>query len=149
MIYFLHLTPTSSHLYSLEVENCDSNSRLVVNEDDNGKFRLERAKALGLLFKINFISFRMCPATATHKFRWVTICISWCSNTNFSPNNIDFIGLKNGIKTKVMLILLRVKLLNMNIQIKLDHFHWMWSAIATYNISLYHHEPYKPEQRWR
>ena len=29
-------------LYPLQVENCDSNSRLVVDEDDNGKFRPER-----------------------------------------------------------------------------------------------------------
>ena len=41
MVIFLNLSPTSSHLYPLQVENCDSNSRLVVNEDDN-KFRLER-----------------------------------------------------------------------------------------------------------
>ena len=33
--------PFSSHLHPLQVENCDSNSRLV-NENDNGKFRLER-----------------------------------------------------------------------------------------------------------
>ena len=35
---------TSSHLHPLQVENCDSNSRLVVDEDDNGKLRLERVK---------------------------------------------------------------------------------------------------------
>ena len=40
---FLNFSPTSSHLYPLQVKNCDSNSRLVVDEDDNGKFRLERA----------------------------------------------------------------------------------------------------------
>ena len=34
---FFHLSPTSSHLYPLQVENCDSNSRLVVDENDNGK----------------------------------------------------------------------------------------------------------------
>ena len=32
------------HLLPLQVENCDSNSRLVVDEDDNGKFRFERVK---------------------------------------------------------------------------------------------------------
>ena len=37
-----HLSRTSSHLHPLQVENCDSNSRLVMDEDDNGKFRLER-----------------------------------------------------------------------------------------------------------
>ena len=37
---FRHLSLTSCHLYPLQVENCDSNSRLVVDEDDNGKSRL-------------------------------------------------------------------------------------------------------------
>ena len=41
---FFHLSPTLSHLYPLQVENCDSNSRLLVDEDDNGKLRLERVK---------------------------------------------------------------------------------------------------------
>ena len=41
---FLNLSPTSSHLHPLQVENCDSNSRLVVDEDDNGKFRPESVK---------------------------------------------------------------------------------------------------------
>ena len=43
MAIFLNFSPTSSHLHPLQVENCDSNSRLVVDEDDNGKFGLERA----------------------------------------------------------------------------------------------------------
>ena len=33
---FFNLSPTSSHYHPLQVENCDSNSRLVVDEDDNG-----------------------------------------------------------------------------------------------------------------
>ena len=33
---------TLNHLHPLQVENCDSNSRLAVDEDDNVKFRLER-----------------------------------------------------------------------------------------------------------
>ena len=41
-----NFSPTSSHLHPLQVENCDSNSRLVVDEDDNGKFRLERVEPL-------------------------------------------------------------------------------------------------------
>ena len=32
---------TSSHYYPVQVKNCDSNSRLVVDEDDNGKFRFD------------------------------------------------------------------------------------------------------------
>ena len=39
-----HLPHTSNHLHSLQVKNCDSNYRLVLNEDDNGKFRLERVE---------------------------------------------------------------------------------------------------------
>ena len=35
---FFRLAPTSSHLHPLQAENCDSsNSRLVVDEDDDGK----------------------------------------------------------------------------------------------------------------
>ena len=33
-----------NHLHPLQVKNCDSNSRLVVDEDDYGKLRLERVK---------------------------------------------------------------------------------------------------------
>ena len=47
MIIFFNLSPTSSHLHPLQVENCDSNSRLVVDEDDDGKFRLERVDTIG------------------------------------------------------------------------------------------------------
>ena len=39
-----NLFTTSNHLHLLQVKNCDSNSRLVVDEDDNGKFRPERVK---------------------------------------------------------------------------------------------------------
>ena len=44
MVIFFNFSPTSSHLHPLQVENCDSNSRLVVDEGDNGKVRLERVK---------------------------------------------------------------------------------------------------------
>ena len=46
IVVFFNLSPTSNHIYLLQVENCDSNLRLVVDEDDNGKFRLERVKNL-------------------------------------------------------------------------------------------------------
>ena len=36
-ISFFHLPPTSGHFHPLQVKNCDSNSRLVVDEDDNRK----------------------------------------------------------------------------------------------------------------
>ena len=38
----LNFSPILCHLYPLQIENCDSDSRLVGDEDDNGKFRLER-----------------------------------------------------------------------------------------------------------
>ena len=44
MAFFFTFSPPSNHLHPLQVENCDSNLRLVVDEDDNGKFRLERVK---------------------------------------------------------------------------------------------------------
>ena len=47
MPIFNMFSPTSNHLHPLQVENCDSNSRLVVDEDDNGKFRLERGEGDG------------------------------------------------------------------------------------------------------
>ena len=41
---FFNFSLTLNHFHSLQVENCDSNSRLVVDEDDYGKLRLERVK---------------------------------------------------------------------------------------------------------
>ena len=41
------LKPDSFHFHPLQVENCDSNSRLVVDGDGNGKLRLERVNTLG------------------------------------------------------------------------------------------------------
>ena len=49
MVISCNFAPTSTHLHPLQVENCDSNSRLVVDEDDNGKLGLERVKALFFL----------------------------------------------------------------------------------------------------
>ena len=45
MAIIFNFSPTSNHLHPLRVENCDSNSRLVVDENKNGKFRRERVKA--------------------------------------------------------------------------------------------------------
>ena len=47
---FFNFYTTSNHLHPLQVENCDSNSRLVVDEDDNGKFRPERVKELNYFY---------------------------------------------------------------------------------------------------
>ena len=42
MAILFRLPPTSNHIHPLQVENCDSSSRLVVDKNDNGKFSLER-----------------------------------------------------------------------------------------------------------
>ena len=49
MVIFFIFSPSSNHLHPLQVENCGSNSRLVVDEDDNGKLRLERVNPLFFL----------------------------------------------------------------------------------------------------
>ena len=46
MAIFFDFSHTLNHLLPLQVENCDSNSRLVVDEDDNGKFRLEKVNPI-------------------------------------------------------------------------------------------------------
>ena len=42
---FFHLPLTSSHICPLQVGNCDSNLRLVVDEHYNGKIRLEMVES--------------------------------------------------------------------------------------------------------
>ena len=42
MVIFINFSPTSNPLHPLQVENCDSNSRLVVDEDDNDKIILSK-----------------------------------------------------------------------------------------------------------
>ena len=46
MAIFINFQTTSIYLHPLQVENCYSNSRLEVDEDDNGKFRLERVNVV-------------------------------------------------------------------------------------------------------
>ena len=38
MAIFINFSLTSNHLHPLQVENCDSNSRLVVDEDERIKY---------------------------------------------------------------------------------------------------------------
>ena len=44
MAIFFNFSPISNQLHPLEVEKYDSNLRLVVEEDDNGKSRCVRVK---------------------------------------------------------------------------------------------------------
>ena len=60
MVIFFNFKTTSNYLQPLQVENCDSNSRLVVDEDDNGKPRLERGKTTIVVISSERVN--TCPA---------------------------------------------------------------------------------------
>ena len=70
---FIHLPPTSCLLHPLEVWNCDNNSWLVVDEEDNGKFRLKRFYKKTAINNISVIIIQsahtaliLCPSSAQH-----------------------------------------------------------------------------------
>ena len=52
MAIFFSFSPTSNHLYPLQVENCDSNSRLVADEDDNVKSGLKGLNLQNLAYNM-------------------------------------------------------------------------------------------------
>ena len=49
-----------NHLHPLQIENCDSNLRLVVDEDENAKFGLKRVKCLLCSIIKQYFSFVYC-----------------------------------------------------------------------------------------
>ena len=55
--FVFHLSPTSSHLHPLQVANCDSYSRLVV--DDTRKFKLEMVNMYICIFCLQHVEFRI------------------------------------------------------------------------------------------
>ena len=59
---------TSNQLHPLHVENCDSNSRLVVDEDDNGKFKLERVNNLQTAFNPLYLLNSSEPVNSCHGY---------------------------------------------------------------------------------
>ena len=83
IVIFFNLSPTSNHFHPLQVENCDSNSQLVVVENDNGKFRLERVKSCFL------------PEYAVWAGDWIegTICSAKpCTMVGHLVRNVDCIS---------------------------------------------------------
>ena len=75
MAIFFTFSPTSNHLHPLQIENCDSNSRLVVDEDDNDKLRLERLNRRRRLY----------PSLDLHiniVFVWYVVLIRFISRLN-------------------------------------------------------------------
>ena len=57
MAIFFNFSPSSNHLHPLQVENCDSNSRLVVDEDDNVKSDLKGLNS----HRLEVVSRYRCP----------------------------------------------------------------------------------------
>ena len=47
MVIFFNFSPTSNHFHPLQVVNCDSNTRLVVDENDNVKSGLKELRVWG------------------------------------------------------------------------------------------------------
>ena len=93
MAIFFNFSPTSNHLHSLQVENCDSNSRLVVDEDDSGKLRLEKVNSSK--YWVIFSHLKLWVAVARHNFKWVgsgsVISLLWAmtivwSNVGWMPD---------------------------------------------------------------
>ena len=66
-IFFFHSPPTSSHFCPLQIENCDSNSRLVVDEDDNDEFRIERVNPQRTMIELDFV----CVPLKVKKIKYV------------------------------------------------------------------------------
>ena len=78
MTFFYNFEFTSSHLHPLQVENCDSNSRLVVDEDNNGKLRLERVKVI-TTFQVPGVVNNAC------------FCCAICKAADYRPSSIPFL----------------------------------------------------------
>ena len=51
--FSLIFSTTSNYLHPIQVENCDSNSRLAMDEDDNGKCRLERGNTRSAFWTVD------------------------------------------------------------------------------------------------
>ena len=69
---FFHLSSTSSHFHPLQVENCNSNSRLVVDENYNGNFFFN----LNLLLALFSSSWLILPGPWIDKLSYLPI-IPW------------------------------------------------------------------------
>ena len=77
MAIFFNFSLTQNHLHPLQVENCDSNSRLVVDEDDNGKFRPERVKQLNAESYTSYVSLRVSQSKYIQRQIYQTYLLLW------------------------------------------------------------------------
>ena len=77
MTIFFNFSTASSHLHPLQVENCDSNSRLVVDEVGNGIFRLEKVRKTVLIpFKVSSSLYGMSRGIGFYLW-WRTGGLDW------------------------------------------------------------------------
>ena len=88
MVIFFNFSPSLNHLLPSQIENCDSNSRIVMDEDDNGKIRLERVKFV-MIFHSN-----TCDVLVDKLFPGLDIlrlCVRFAAPTShyFSPSSPD------------------------------------------------------------
>ena len=90
MKIFFTFPPTSNHLHPLQVENCDSNSRLVVEEDDNGKFRPETVKGVDLTgFPVNRSREASVRSMLTQHWLYVSCSLGSLSESNYANTNLS------------------------------------------------------------
>ena len=96
MTIFFNFSPTSNHLHSLQVENCDRNSRLVVDEDDNVKSGLKTKISMQLVCQYMAIFFNFSP-TLNHLH---SLQVENCDrNSRLVVDEDD--NVKSGLKTKI------------------------------------------------
>ena len=93
MAIFFNFSLTSNHLHPLQVENCDSNSRLVLNEDDNDSFRLQSVKHLSRRILV------LCHFSSTLNNILRKWNVTWNKNTGLTKlNNVMSLEVVNHVE---------------------------------------------------
>ena len=72
VVIFFNFETTSNHLHPLQLENCGSNSRLVVDKDDYGKF-WKGFKHVKALYLKKITQLKLSLADAIHNVKWMKI----------------------------------------------------------------------------
>ena len=92
---FLNFETTSDHIHPLQVDHCDSNSRLVVDEYDNGKLRLERV--LSATYKIKVANSTLLLRD-DHNDTFLSAALSWLWKDYYAWSEYFKALLNNSIK---------------------------------------------------
>ena len=93
MAIFFTFSPTSSHLHPLQVENCGSNSRLEVGEDDNVKS--------GLKGPLRYLKYIICKVILTG-FAVLTMTFESYISSSYSGklSHVHIINIEAGHKIR-------------------------------------------------